>query len=193
MRTAMTLALTAAGLLACADARSAQEKSVEDQVAEAVLPAPEPFREGATVLGYGPDGDVRRLREGTGPLVCLADDPGEEGFHVACYHESLEPYMARGRELRAGGTDPRDAISRRWEEIEAGELAFPDRPAVLYSLSDPEGSSAAVADPAGLRRLTVVYVRGASAEDLGLPTSAEAGVPWLMFPGKPTAHIMIHD
>lgn len=125
------------------------------------------------------------LRAGEGPLICLADDPEEEGFHVACYHESLEPYMARGRELRAGGLSSRDAIATRWEEIEAGTLAFPHR-AVLYALSGPTPSGE-------LQPLTVVYLRGATAADLGVPDNPRDGIPWMMFSGRPTAHLMIHD
>lgn len=162
----------------------ARAQTDEDRIARAVMPAPAPMRAGATVLGQGLEGVVR-LREGEGPMICLADDPGEEGFHVSCYHESLEPYMARGRELRAEGVSGRDAIARRWEEIEAGELAFPDR-AALYSLSGD--------DPAGeLQALTVVYLKGASAATLGVPENPRDGIPWLMFSGRPTAHLMIHD
>lgn len=163
-----------------------------DVVTAALLPLPEALREGATVLGYGEDGRLRPLRRSDGTFICLADDPAERAFHVACYHESLEPYMARGRELRAEGVTGRDGITRRWEEIEAGRLEMPRTPAALYSLSSEEGAPAGAEDPS-LRRLTVLYVRDATAEVTGLPTAPGDGVPWLMFPGTPTAHIMIHD
>lgn len=156
----------------------------DERIARAVMPAPAPMRDGATVLGQGRHGVVT-LREGEGPMICLADDPEEEGFHVACYHESLEPYMARGRELRDEGLNGRDAIARRWEEIEAGTLAFPDR-AVLYSLSGDDAAGE-------LQALTVVYLKGASAAGLGVPENPRDGIPWMMFSGRPTAHLMIHD
>lgn len=192
--TPFLLVAAVAQLLAAPRAGLAQD--AEEQVAAAVMPAPEPLRPTATVLGYA-DGKLTTLREGEGPLVCLADDPGEAGFHVACYHESLEPYMARGRELRARGMDDREAIAKRWEEIEAGSLAFPDR-AVLYSLSRPapaeEGAPAEGAEPSGdLQALTVVYLKGATAEAVGVPENPRDGIPWMMFSGRPTAHLMIHE
>ena len=77
--------------------------SAEQQIAAAVLAAPADMRAGATVLGYAPDGHFTRLRQGSGALICLASDPKGERFHVACYQRSLEPFMARGRALRAKG------------------------------------------------------------------------------------------
>lgn len=169
---------------------SAAAQSADARIAEAVRPAPAPLRPGATVLGHV-DGELVTLREGEGPMICLADDPAEEGFHVACYHESLEPYMARGRELRLAGVSGRESIARRWEEIEAGSLPFPEH-AVLYSLSSrPPGEEGGGSDEP--MALTVVYLKGATAEELGVPTNPADGIPWVMFPGKPTAHLMIHE
>ena len=34
-------------------------------------------------------------------MVCLADDPKQDGFSAACYHKDLDPFMGRGRELKA--------------------------------------------------------------------------------------------
>lgn len=163
--------------------RPASAQSAE-AVALAVLPLPEAQRAGATVLSRS--GEI--LRQGSGPFVCLTD-AAEEGFGVACYHESLEAYMARGRALAATGVTGRESIQRRWEEIEAGTLEMPDHPAVLYQLfgdSAPPGG-----DVSGLSRLTVLYVAYQDAESLGLPQTPADGLPWIMFPGRPTAHIMI--
>lgn len=184
----LSAAVAVAALLAVPLSAGAQDAG--DAIAEAVRPAPESLRASATVLGHA-DGRLVTLREGEGPLICLADDPAREGFHVACYHESLEPYMARGRELRAEGLESRESIARRWEEIEAGTLPFPAR-AALYSLTErPAGEEGARSG--GPMALTVIYVRGATAEGLGVPTDPADGIPWLMFPGKPTAHLMIHE
>lgn len=43
----------------------------------------------------------------------------------------------------------------------------------------------------GLRRLTVVYLPGATLEGTGLPGRPADGLPWLMLPDTPWAHIMI--
>lgn len=181
-------ALLVAGWLAGSPlAADAQERARETdpRVAEATLPLPVDMRAGAGVIAR--EGDRwMTLREGTGSFTCVADEPGDERFHVACYHVALEAYMARGRELRAEGLDTRASIARRWEEIEAGTLAMPS--ASLFQLVAEDGWSG---DPADARSLTVLYVPYATAEELGLPTRPVGRLPWLMFPGKPTAHVMI--
>ena len=103
----------AVALLACvpslALAQAPQAKSAPgpmplpvQQVAAAVQAAPAEFRDGAAVLGYNDARKLITLREGKNDMVCLADDPSDsERFHVACYHKALEPFMARGRSLRA--------------------------------------------------------------------------------------------
>lgn len=144
------------------------------------------MRGGATVLGYADDMTVTTLREGTGQLVCLADDPSDDGFHVACYHESLEPFMKRGRELRRQGVTAVDSVRRA--EIENGTLSYPDHPAALYNLSGNYDAAADTVRKAS--SLKVVYVPYATGETTGLPTKPEGG-PWLMEPGTPWAHVMI--
>jgi len=171
----------------------AGQTSGADQVARAVLAAPESLRDEATVLGYGGqarEGDpLTLLREGTNGIVCLADDPATDGFHVACYHESMDPFMALGRRLKAGGED-RDAVQQaRRAAIEAGEVDPPS--AALWSLTAPADVDPAAGPGEGARRLAVVYVPYAESDELGLPTRPDGNNPWLMLPGTPWAHIMI--
>lgn len=169
------------------------QTSGAEQVARAVLAAPESLRDEATVLGYGGqarEGDpLTVLREGTNGIVCLADDPARDGFHVACYHESMDPYMALGRRLRAGGED-RDAVQQaRWAAIEAGEIEPPS--AALWSLTAPADVDPAAGPGENARRLAVVYMPYAEPDELGLPPRPDGDSPWLMLPGTPWAHIMI--
>jgi hypothetical protein len=143
------------------------------------------------VLGYDDKGAVVPLRAGTNDLICLADKPGDEGFSVACYHVSLEPFMKRGRELVAQGVRGEERMKRRWQEADAGTLEMPKKPATLYVLTgkgyDPATSKV---DDAYLR--FVIYTPYATQETTGLPLSPSApGAPWLMFPGTAGAHIMI--
>lgn len=164
--------------------------SAAEQLAAAVQAAPEDRRDDATVIGWTEDGGTTVLREGTGELVCLADEPGDEEWSVACYHRSLEPYMARGRELRAMGVEGEERNRIRWAEMEEGTLPMPDGSATLYVLHGDgwDEEAGAVRNPY-LRY--VIYVPGATAESTGLPTTPAEGVPWLMFPGTPGAHVMI--
>ena len=163
--------------------------SVADQVASAVLPLPAEMRAGATVLGYGADGRLGTLRAGSGSMICLATDPKLERFHVACYHRSMEPFMARGRELRAQGVTGERVDSVRYAEAKAGTLALPKEPAVLYSLTGGSFDAATGTAPEA-RHLYVVYIPYATAESTGLSARPVQGQPWIMFPGTPKAHIM---
>src|SRR4030095_8396832 len=73
------------------------------QIKSALLAAPQEKRDSCTVYGYSPDKQLILLRQGTNELICLADDPDEPDFSVACYVRDLEPFMKRGRELRKKG------------------------------------------------------------------------------------------
>lgn len=163
----------------------------QQQIAAAVLPAPAELRSTATVLGYGPDGTLATLRKGSGPLICLASNPENAEFHVACYHRSMEPFMARGRALRAQGVKGGDVDSVRFREVRKGILRMPKAPAVLYSLTGKAGSfDPATGTATGARQIFVVYVPNATPESLGLTAVPAVGTPWVMFPGTPKAHIM---
>lgn len=189
--------LTSAFLLIAAAAMPAIAQTalpVEQQVVAAVLPLPNDMRAGATVLGYNAGAaTLSVLRKGTNGMTCLAPDPKREQFHVACYHDSMEPFMLRGRELRAKGMTKIEQVdSTRFAEIKSGKLALPKLPASLYSLTGPAGSfDAAMGEAKGARKLFVVYMPYATTATTGIPTTGKPGEPWLMFPGTPKAHIML--
>jgi hypothetical protein len=165
--------------------------TADQQIAAAVLPAPEAMRANATVLGYGPDGRLKRLRQGSGELICLASDPRAERFHVACYQRSLEPFMARGRALRARGITGDRVDSVRFAEVRARKLRMPHHPAALYSLTGPrDGFDPATGTLKDAKPLYVVYVPFATGKSLGLATTPLEDAPWIMHPGTPKAHIM---
>jgi hypothetical protein len=149
------------------------------------------MRAGATVLGYSGSATLSVVRKGTNGMTCLAPDPKATRFHVACYHESMEPFMLRGRQLRAQGTKEDSVDVIRFAEAKAGKLVVPKQPASLYSLTGPAGSfDPAMGEAKGARRLFVVYVPYATAESTGLSTAPKQSEPWLMFAGTPKAHIM---
>ena len=178
--------------LLAAGAAAAQVPAVAIQIAGAVSAAPASLRDGATVLGYRNYHRLVTLREGTNQMICLATDPSEKRWHVACYHRDLEPFMALGRELAAAGKSRGEVDSLRFAAIQAGTIKMPDGPRMLYNLYAPADS----VDPAtGLARgaagLQVVYIPYATPESSGLSASPGGGLPWLMYPGKPWAHIMI--
>jgi hypothetical protein len=166
--------------------------TADQQIAAAVLPAPQDLRATASVFGYDAAGKMTTLRQGTGSLNCLAPDLKGEGFHVACYHKSMEPFMARGRALRASGVTGDQVDTVRFKEVKEGKLTMPSQPAVLYTLTGPwMGYDAVKAVPATTTRpLFVVYIPNATGESLGLTAKPVVGAPWVMYPGTPKAHIM---
>lgn len=169
----------------------AQLPAPAQQVAAAVLPLPASMRADATVLGYDGSSTLVTLRHGTNRMTCLADDPRLPAFHVACYHDAMEPFMARGRALRASGVTGDQVDTVRFREVAAGTLPVPTQPAMLYSLSGPAGSWDPVTNEVrGGRPLYVTYIPYATTATTGLPDIPVAGKPWLMFPGTPKAHIM---
>jgi hypothetical protein len=190
MRTPLAGLVIVAAMVVPLEAR-AQSVPESGQVMAALAPLPAEFRESATVLGYRAGIDsLIVLRQGSGPFICLADDPADDRFHTACYHRSLEPFMARGRALRAEGM-VEEVDSIRYAEVYAGTLAMPDGPAALFSLTgDASSFDAATGEVAGAQPLYVVYIPFATAESTGLPTKPAPNTPWIMFPGTPKAHIM---
>lgn len=169
---------------------AAQTPPPEQQIAAAVLAAPAERRADATVLGWDASGAVVTLRAGGNDMVCLADNPAAEGWSAACYHEALEPFMARGRALAAEGLDGNARRDRRYEEIEAGTLPFPKEPTTLYVLHG-QGFDAATGEVIQPYLRWVIYTPFATAESTGLSTTPVPGGPWLMGAGTAGAHIMI--
>jgi len=163
------------------------------QIQTAELAAPADKRGASSVYGYSEKGAFILLRKGTNEMICLADDPKIPGLSVACYHQDLEPFMKRGRDLKAEGKTPKEASDIRDHEAKSGWFPMPKQPASLFVYTakaenyNPETGS--VKD--GYLRY-VIYTPYATAASTGLPLKPDApGMPWLMDPGTPRAHIMI--
>lgn len=165
-------------------------KTVDWLVETAVLAAPAALRPGAEVRGWTAEDRLVTLRDGSNGLICLADRPGDGELGVACYHEGLEPFMERGRELSREGLTGMERQESRWADVEAGDVPMPAA-GMVYNLSyGSEDIDPSVFDPATGFRLHALYLRGATPESTGIGTEPGDG-PWLMFPGKPSAHLMI--
>jgi hypothetical protein len=138
-------------------------------------------------------GEFVTFKEGTNEFICLADNPNQEGFNAACYHRSLEPFMARGRELRAEGKNANEIFDIREKEVKAGELDMGETGATLHIYYGPEAQydpATGEVDQAQYRY--VVYMPFATAASTGLPERpVEPNHPWIMNPGTHRAHIMI--
>ena len=166
----------------------------EIQIKGALLAAPEDSRDSAMVYGYNDKLEFIVLRNGANDMVCIADDPRQKGFSAAAYHKDLEPFMVRGRELRAQGKSFKEVFDAREEEAKAGKLKMPKDGTTLfiYFASEEDYDPATGEVKNGMFRY-VVYIPYATAEGTGLPLKLDApGMPWIMDPGTHRAHIMIN-
>jgi hypothetical protein len=156
------------------------------------MAAPEESRSGCKVIGYNMAGEFVTLKEGSNEFICLADDPSKDGFNAACYHKDLEPFMARGRELKAEGKSGQEIFDIREEEVKSGKIDIKAGLTLhVYhgasTMYDPETSEV---EEAHYRY--VVYIPWATSASTGLPKAPVApNHPWIMNPGTHRAHIMI--
>ena len=166
----------------------------EVQIKSALLSAPADKKDGATVYGYSANKEFILLRKGSNELICLADDPNQPEFSVACYHRDLDPFMQRGRDLRKLGKSAVEIFDTREKEVKDGNLIMPKQPTTLYvySATDKNYNRATGHVKNGYLRY-VIYIPYATAESTGLPLKPEGpAMPWIMNPGTHGAHIMIN-
>ena len=159
------------------------------QIAAAVTPLPDELKADAAVLGYVTPGKLVRLRDGKNDMICLAPEPGAKAFHSACYHKAMEPFMARGRSLRAGGVKGAQVDTVRFADVKSGRLKVPAQPSMLYQIfggTFDEGTGKVT----GGSWLYITYMPYATTTSTGLTCKPSDKSPWLMFPGTPKAHIM---
>ena len=161
-------------------------------IATALMAAPKESRSGCKVIGYNMAGEFETLREGDNEFIVLVDNPIRDGFNAACYHKDLEPFMARGRALRAEGKTGKEIFAIREAEMKSGQIKItPGSTLHIYygakTVYDPETSKVE-----GAQLRYVVYMPWATSESTGLPETPKApNHPWIMNPGTHRAHIMI--
>lgn len=164
----------------------------EALMATALMTAPKESRSGCKVIGYNMKGEFVTMKEGDNEFIVLTDNPNQDGFSASCYHKDLEPFMARGRALRAEGKSGKEIYDTRETEMKSGQLKIPSGSTLhVYSgantLYDSETSKVE-----GAQLRYVVYLPWATSESTGLPKIPTASNhPWLMNPGTHRAHIMI--
>lgn len=190
--TVVILLLMSCGLLWSQEGET-PEVPVSSQIKTALMPLPEGLRDGASVYGYTPDGTLKLLRKGTGIMICLADNPMKEGINVSCYPNSLETFMARGRQLSAAGKNFEERMKIRGEEIEAGKIVMPKDPSMLsICFGKDEDYNPGTGELKAAKYRYVIYTPFATSLSTGMPdTPQPGGKPWLMDAGTHRAHIMI--
>jgi hypothetical protein len=185
----IALAIAAAG---AARAQAPQPlPTVDQQIAAAVQALPAPMQAGATVMGYRKSEKLEVIREGKNGMICLAQFAVEKSFHVSCYQEGMEPFMARGRELRAQGVKDPKVDTVRYAEVASGKIKMPKTAALYQIFGKPNSWDPATGKLTDVSTLLVVYIPGQTAESTGLSAVPTKIGPWIMFPGTPKAHLMI--
>ncbi|HMJ67345.1 MAG TPA: hypothetical protein VK508_00535 [Cyclobacteriaceae bacterium] len=173
----------------------AQVPAAEVQIKGAMLAAPTASKDGAQVYGYNEKSEFVVIRKGTNEMVCLADDPKQEGFSASCYHKDLDPFMERGRELKKEGKSPKEILEQREADVKSGKFKMPAVATTLFVYYAPAANyNAQSGEVTNGNFRYVVYIPYATAETTGLPLKPNAdapGMPWLMDPGTHRAHIMI--
>lgn len=159
------------------------------QIRTALMAVPEEFRDGAKVYGYTASGQFTTLREGSNAYIALADDPATTSFSTAAYHKDLDPFMARGRQLKSEGRDFQEIFDTRESEVRSGALKMPERATLCVFTGTVNPQTGDIENP---YVRYVFYIPFATGESTGLPTTpAPPGHAWLMDPGTHRAHIMI--
>lgn len=160
---------------------NAVEITDEHLVDQALLALPANLRDGAAVVRFE-GGERSVLREGENGLICQPDDPDAPGIAIWCYPTTHDAYARRWYQLAAEGKERAEVDSIVAEEIESGELEWPNV-AVNYNLRGGSIDNAV--------SLTVVYVPFATGDSIGITEKRDFHRPWLMRPGTVFAHIMI--
>jgi hypothetical protein len=101
----------------------------------------------------------------------------------------MEPFMARGRSLRASGVTGAQVDTVRFREVKEGKIVMPKSASAMSQIFG-ESYDALKNEVAKPQSLYVVYVPFATGKSTGLAEKPIGKAPWIMFPGTPKAHIM---
>ena len=164
-----------------------QTAMAEQQIASATHILPEDLRAGATVVTYDAATGARKvLRQGTNFIECqprMAD-----GFE-RCYHKSLAPRRDFEAKLHAQKKTDDDIQKAVAAAIKDGTLPQPPKGLMSYRGFDKTDR---------IQNLWVMSLPNATPEAVGVSTVSQRdaalaghGLPWMMLPGTPGAHIMI--
>jgi hypothetical protein len=165
----------------------AQTPSASAQIAEAVQILPQDLRAGATVVTYDKaTGDRKVLREGTNFLEC---QPRMDDGFTRCYNKAMAPRRDMEAKLKAEKKSDKEIQDAIAAATKAGTLKAPATGMMSYRGYDKRDR---------IQNLWVISLPNATPEAVGVSTTSQRdaalegkGLPWMMLPGTPGAHIMI--
>jgi len=181
------LTLTAAALLAAPLVVDAQTPGAADRITQAVQVLPADLRAGATVVTYDKATGARQvLRQGTNFVECQPQM--DDGF-TRCYNKALGPRRDLEAKLKAEKKTDKEITDAVQAAIKAGTLKAPATGMMSYRGYDKRDR---------IQKLWVMSLPNATPESAGVSTGSQRddalegkGLPWMMLPGTPGAHIMI--
>jgi len=179
--------IVAAVVLGSVTMAAEQAGTVDQQIAEAVKILPEDLRAGATVVTYDAATGARKvLRQGTNFVECqprMAD-----GFE-RCYNKSLALRRDFEAKLRAQKKTDEEIQQAVAAAVKSGALPAPAKAMMSYRGFDKSDR---------IQNLWVMSLPNATPESVGVSTESQrdpaiagTGLPWMMLPGTPGAHVMI--
>ena len=190
MLPALTLVLL--GTLGIRGTLAAQTGLSPQELEASVLPLPEALRAGAGVRVATSSG-VSILRPSTNGLMCTADQPGDDVFDVRCYHVEWLAVMDYASLLRQQGVQDSVFEARLKDAERQGVIRFPDSPTAGYRMLGPISGFDATTTSAGeaIDKWQSVHFPFRTAAELGLPTTPEGVMPYVMSSGTWWSHVMI--
>jgi hypothetical protein len=167
---------------------TAQTPTVDEQIAEAVQVLPADLRPGATVVAYDRATGARKvLRQGTNFIECQPRNP-DDGF-THCYNKAMAPRRDLEAKLKAEKKSDKEISDAVAAAVKAGTLPAPAKGMMSYRGYDKRDR---------IQQLWVISLPGRTPESVGVSTVSQRdaalegkGLPWMMLPGTPGAHVMI--
>lgn len=175
------IALLVFGLVAMSASAFAQ---ASPDIDKALLAAPTPQKEGATVIKWKPDFTYDTLRKGTNNLVCydLSGLPGQQAFSIECTSVNNLKRAAQNLRFEAAGDKAKTQALIDAAEKD-GTREKPEYGSIWWH---------AMGDAANPRKHMTIAVPGATSASLGgIPDNPKQGGLWLMNAGTSTAHLMV--
>jgi hypothetical protein len=165
---------------------SAMAQSADD-IAKAVLPLPEDLRANAMIYAYDEKGDRKVLRPGSNMVECMPKDPGT-GF-TRCYNKITADRRDFEAKLNARKMPEKELDAAMDRATKEGKIKAAPFGVINYRYTD---------DDKRIKLLWIMSVPNATPEMTGVSTVSQQaaalkgkGLPWMMLPGTPGAHIMI--
>jgi len=180
------IGVAAALLLASPLVATAQTPSADEQIKQAVQVLPQDLRAGATVVTYDAATGARKvLRQGSNFIEC---QPRMDDGFTRCYNKALAPRRDLEAKLKAEKKSDKEIQEAVAAAVKAGTIK-PPAPAMSYRGYDKRDR---------IQTLWVMSLPGATPEAAGVSTGSQRdaalegkGLPWMMLPGTPGAHVMI--